>query len=88
MAPPPDGVAQGNGQAGVFVSLTDIYMEQMSQRLTLRDVVSKTDDLAGDMTEVREEIKAIKARQWPLSTLAVVATVAGSIAGFVALIVK
>lgn len=64
MATVPDPVA-GHGGGGIFVSLTDIYREQMGQGRALQDMAKDVSDLAGDVSKLQDDVEQIKSRQWP-----------------------
>jgi hypothetical protein len=70
---------------GVFVSLRDIYGEQLSTTAAVKRLESKVAEVEKDVSETRADVSAIKGRQWPPlatsilggSVVAVVATVLG-----------
>lgn len=63
MATVPDPVAGHGG--GVFVSITDIYREQIGQGRALQDIAKDVADVAGDVSKLQDDVDAIRARQWP-----------------------
>jgi hypothetical protein len=69
---------------GVFVSLSDIYREQIGQGRALDRLQSDVEDLAQDTTDLKNAIRAMQERQWPLPLIGLLIALAALVVPFLA----